>query len=161
MNKNLIIVLVLLGLLIYFFAMPKGALFNEPYTTYDYKLCAGSVIGFTGKDNCVVTNDVTITSWKTVIMLNASGGCTYTSVTADGIDVIVKNTCDQPPVECTVATDCEGKPHIECIGSWSCLSNICTWTCGIVPPSPQPMNLLDWIILSIRNFLCQYLHILC
>jgi len=71
-----------------------GALFNEPYTVYNYKLCAGSVIGFTGKDNCIVASDVTITSWKTVVQLKyAVGGCTYASVTADGIDSIVNNTC--------------------------------------------------------------------
>lgn len=38
-----------------------------------------------------------------------------------------------PPPECTVVTDCEGKPHIECLGEWSCVDGSCVWTCYSPP----------------------------
>ncbi|MFC2163070.1 hypothetical protein ACFLRF_05255 [Candidatus Altiarchaeota archaeon] len=37
---------------------------------------------------------------------------------------------DNPGGECTNATECEGKPHIYCPGSWGCREGICSWACS-------------------------------
>jgi hypothetical protein len=48
----------------------------------------------------------------------------------------------EPPVECYDASDCEGKPHAECTGSWSCEANTCVWNCEEPPPPPENNNMI-------------------
>jgi len=42
---------------------------------------------------------------------------------------------DTPPVtggdQCAVATDCNGLPHVMCLGDWSCDSGACKWQCSL------------------------------
>jgi hypothetical protein len=38
-----------------------------------------------------------------------------------------------PSPECNTAIDCEGKPHIACVGEWSCTNNACEWVCEEQP----------------------------
>lgn len=39
---------------------------------------------------------------------------------------------EEPP-ECTIASDCEGLPHAECEGFWTCVSGECIWECEKEP----------------------------
>ena len=38
---------------------------------------------------------------------------------------------------CKVDQDCEGLPHIACVGDWSCDEGQCAWDCSVTPP-PKP-----------------------
>ena len=51
------------------------------------------------------------------------------------------NSCESQPAsveQCTVAADCEGQPHIQCEGQWTCATNQCLWQCGETVPPPDP-----------------------
>ena len=34
-----------------------------------------------------------------------------------------------PSVECNFPVDCEGRPHIMCVGEWECVEYKCVWSC--------------------------------
>lgn len=53
--------------------------------------------------------------------------------------------------ECTLSTQCEGKPHVECVGSWSCTNGQCVWNCSDVPPKTI-LEILSDLIQSIVNW---------
>jgi eight-cysteine-cluster-containing protein len=36
--------------------------------------------------------------------------------------------------QCKAAADCEGLPHVQCDGGWTCDLGACIWKCGDVPP---------------------------
>ncbi len=40
------------------------------------------------------------------------------------------------PSMCTAASDCEGLPHIECVGQWDCSNGQCQYDCSDEPPPP-------------------------
>ena len=37
-----------------------------------------------------------------------------------------------PTAECTTPADCEGLPHVLCVGGWQCLESKCSFQCGPV-----------------------------
>ncbi len=39
---------------------------------------------------------------------------------------------------CKVASDCEGLPHVKCVGAWSCDEGQCSYECG-ADPDPGPV----------------------
>ena len=43
---------------------------------------------------------------------------------------------------CYSAVDCEGLPHILCIGQWSCVINQCAWNCDCLP-QPEVCDGID------------------
>lgn len=44
--------------------------------------------------------------------------------------------------ECQLKAECEGKSHIDCVGSWSCPNDKCVWTCTPEEPSVSKIPLL-------------------
>ncbi len=38
-----------------------------------------------------------------------------------------------PDGTCSAASDCEGLPHIQCVGSWSCEHHRCAYNCDSTP----------------------------
>lgn len=38
---------------------------------------------------------------------------------------------------CAVPADCEGLPHVMCVGQWGCVLGECTWSCGTTPPPEE------------------------
>jgi hypothetical protein len=54
--------------------------------------------------------------------------------------LIVSGGADKPsctPIEpeepvCAEPADCEGLPHVMCVGGWSCVDGQCAWQCGVV-----------------------------
>ena len=50
-------------------------------------------------------------------------------------------TCIPAPPEepvCMAPADCEGLPHILCVGEWTCAEGLCVWDCEPEPPPPPP-----------------------
>ena len=164
-SKNLIIVLIVLGLLIYFFGAKPGVIVRydalgktyntseiEPYISYSCSLLVANVCD----ENAFA---------------NAQAQCTGTFVRAKGM------WCTTPTCQQYIQT---GPSSYEDQSQWNkydrevaaCIPLQVQPPVGqppivqppvVEPPVVEPpvTNLLDWIILSIRNFLCQYLHVLC
>ena len=38
-----------------------------------------------------------------------------------------------PDYQCTTAQDCEGLPHVMCVGEWECVQGVCEYSCGPTP----------------------------
>jgi phage shock protein E len=61
---------------------------------------------------------------------------------------------------CVTAVDCEGLPHDDCEGAWSCDDALCAWTCdevcvpALVPVSPQDLALeledKDFLLINVH-----------
>ena len=66
---------------------------------------------------------------------------------------------------CTIASDCEGMSHIECVGHWECQNNECVWVCDDIPEPPEPgWNLKQFIldiVNAIQSFFCTYFGLWC
>jgi hypothetical protein len=41
---------------------------------------------------------------------------------------------------CYAPEDCEGLPHIMCVGEWQCVSGQCVWDCSNPEPDPEPIG---------------------
>lgn len=80
--------------------------------------------------------------------------CSYDEINRDGdptpiyrtvagyVEISVPSGGGEPePPECTLASDCEGKPHIDCTGHWMCENNSCSWICDDEPPEPPPPDI--------------------
>lgn len=50
----------------------------------------------------------------------------------------------EDPSMCQAASDCEGMPHIGCVGEWSCEYGQCSYDCSNPPPPPPPPPTLCW-----------------
>ncbi len=48
------------------------------------------------------------------------------------------NASGDDEATCKVAADCEGLPHIECDGDWTCSEGQCAYKCGEPEPEPDP-----------------------
>ena len=42
--------------------------------------------------------------------------------------------------ECKEASDCDGKPHLECEGGWQCVEGKCNFACVIKPPTDTTLG---------------------
>jgi len=139
MNTKLIVGLIILAVMFYWFRPPSASLLmsmgggscpaNSPsgsdmsYYCTPVKLCVGSIVA--GSNNfpyCTVASDVTLLYDNAQIPTVIGGDCTYSSISAQSVQTIVKNTC-APVIEPPIAEP------------------------------PQPINLLDYIITAIRNWL--------
>jgi len=51
---------------------------------------------------------------------------------------------DTPPVtqnQCAADTDCNGLPHVMCLGAWACTQGACSWKCNL--PEPECATAAD------------------
>jgi len=60
----------------------------------------------------------------------------YTCRTANEVSVSVYNL--DLMFECYTAEDCEGRPHSDCGGYWTCVFNKCEWECYFINESENP-----------------------
>jgi len=70
---------------------------------------------------------------------------TFTMVAVSAVLLVVVAGTDNvtcipvPPEEpvCVAPADCEGLPHVLCVGEWTCVEGLCVWDCEPDPP-PEP-----------------------
>ena len=63
--------------------------------------------------------------------------CVYGFMMFTGADgsICVPGEPDEPV--CVTPVDCEGLPHIMCVGAWTCNAGDCDWQCGAPTPVPE------------------------
>ncbi len=92
-------------------------------------------------ENITVTSYYTGDTWKFYNFCEASQGVNLPKnyimtancqkIPLDSVKSIISidTSCIEQPPECSVASDCEGKSHIQCVGKWTCPNERCVWEC--------------------------------
>ena len=51
--------------------------------------------------------------------------------------VFLSGCVDGDDLPCVEAEDCEGLPHIECYGEWTCVEGECAYVCAMMPEDDE------------------------